>query len=288
MATDSEKKAKISEKLRNKYRLVILNDDTFEEKLSLKLSRLNVFFIVGFAMIFLIASTILLIAFTPLREYIPGYSSTTLRQRALNLVRTSDSLQQQLTYNERYLLNIRNIIEGKPAINFNDSLLSDSTVKAELNREISAEDQALREFVEEEERFNLNTRNKGALSPVNFSFFTPVKGIISNSFDPNEGHLGLDIVARKNEVIKAVQDGIVIFAEWTAETGHVIIVQHPGEFLSVYKHNSSLLKTQGELVKAGEPVAVIGNSGELSTGPHLHFELWYNGNPVNPQSYINF
>lgn len=287
MASEKDKK-KLRQKLRSKYRLVILNDDNFEEKLSLKLSRLNVFFFVGFASIFLVASTILLIAFTPLREYIPGYSSTALRQKALQLVRTTDSLQQQLAYNDRYLLNIKNIVQGKPALNFKDTAMSDSTVKAELSRSITPEEQELREFVEEEERFNLASNGEDELDPVNFSFFTPAKGLLNNEFNPGEGHLGVDIVARENEVIKAVQDGIVIFSEWTSETGHVIIAQHPGSFISVYKHNSALLKEQGELVKAGEPIAIIGNSGELSSGPHLHFELWYKGNPVDPRSYISF
>lgn len=275
-------------KLRNKYRLVILNDETFEEKLSLKLSRLNVFFITGFLMIFLITSTILLIAFTPLREYIPGYSSTALRRRAFDLAMATDSLERQLTYNQRYLLNIRHIIEGKPLISFNDSAYSDSLVTAHLNKSISKEDSILRQMVEEEERFNIATISDEKVPRVNLSFFTPVKGLITNGFDPRESHLGVDVVAKKDEVIKASQDGIVVFSEWTSETGYVIILQHANNFLSVYKHNSSLLKEQGEPVKAGEPVAVIGNSGELTTGPHLHFELWYEGNPVNPEDYIAF
>jgi len=288
MKAENDKK-KLREKLRNKYRLVILNDDTFEEKLSLKLSRLNVFFIVGFASIFLVASTILLIAFTPLREYIPGYSSTALRQKALELVQTTDSLENQLSYNQRYLLNIRNIVEGKPTIDFSDTLIADSTIQAELSKETSPEDQALRAFVEEEERFNISgSADKSVIDPVSFSFFSPIKGLVSNIFNPGEDHLGVDIVAGENEVIKSVQDGIVIFSEWTSETGHVIIIQHPGDFISVYKHNSALLKEQGELVKAGEPVAIIGNSGELTSGPHLHFELWFDGNPVNPENYVNF
>ncbi len=279
---------KLVAKLRNKYRLVILNDETFEEKLSLKLSRLNVFFITGFLMIFLITSTILLIAFTPLREYIPGYSSTALRRKAFDLAVVTDSLEHQLNYNERYLLNIRNIIEGKPTINFADTAYSDSVIQARLDKSISREDSMLRQLVEEEERFNLATLNDDQLPRTNLSFFTPVKGLITNGFDPSESHLGVDVVARKDEVIKASQDGIVVFSEWTSETGYVIIVQHANNFLSVYKHNSSLLKEQGEPVRAGEPVAIIGNSGEFTTGPHLHFELWYEGNPVNPENYISF
>lgn len=289
MAKDkSSNQKKIAYKLRNKYRLVILNDDTFEEKLSLKLSRLNVFFIVGFMIIFLITATTLLIALTPLREYIPGYSSTALRRKAFELTLTTDSLERQIGYNERYLLNIRNILEGKPTINFADTSMSDSLVKVQLNRSISREDSMLRLMVEEEEQFNLAAGNTKDISFTNLSFFSPVKGLITNDFNPQENHLGVDIVARKNEIIKSCQDGIVIFSEWTSETGYTLIIQHRGNFISVYKHNSSLLKEQGETVRAGEPIAIIGNSGELTTGPHLHFELWYDGNPVNPENYISF
>ncbi|MDZ7845624.1 MAG: M23 family metallopeptidase [Owenweeksia sp.] len=280
-------KSKLALKLRNKYRLVILNDETFEEKLSLKLSRLNVFFIVGFLMIFLIISTTLLIAFTPIREYIPGYSSTALRRKAFDLALATDSIEQQLAYNERYLLNIRNIVEGKPMINFADTAMSDSLIDVELNKNITKEDSMLRAYVEEEERFNISQMETGN-KPANLSFFTPVKGLITSAFDPQEDHLGIDIVAKADEVIKAAQEGIVIFSGWTAETGYVIILRHAGGFISAYKHNSSLMKEQGEIVKAGEPLAIIGNSGEYTSGPHLHFELWYEGNPVNPENYISF
>jgi len=289
MANDKPKeKKKLVTKLRNKYRLVILNDDTFEEKLSLKLSRLNVFFVVGILAVTLIAGTTVLIAFTPLKEYIPGYSSTSLRRKAFNLALEADSLKSQITYNQRYLLNIKNIIDGKPIINFNDSLVSDSVIKAELDFSVSKQDSQLRNFVEEAEQFDIAPAAERPTKKKGFSFFVPAKGLITSAFDAENEHFGVDIVAKKNEVIKSCQDGVVIFSEWTAETGHVIVIQHPKEFLSVYKHNSALLKKQGELVKAGEPIAVIGNSGELSTGPHVHFELWYNGNPVNPENYISF
>jgi murein DD-endopeptidase MepM/ murein hydrolase activator NlpD len=280
-------KKNFGQKLRSKYRLVILNDDTFEEKLSIKLSRLNVFFLVGVSTIFLIAATTLLIAFTPLREYIPGYSSTSLKRTALSLVNETDSLKRQLTYNQRYLLNIQNILEGRPALDFADTTLSDSAVAEQLNTGITKADEELRAFVENEERFNLSSEE----SKQNFkslSFFTPVNGLVTNEFSAEETHYGIDIVAQKNEVIKAAQDGVVIFSEWTAETGHVLIIQHAHDFITVYKHNSALLKKQGSLVKVGEPIAIIGNSGELSTGPHLHFELWYKGNPINPKSYVVF
>ena len=280
---------KIVHKLRNKYRLVILNDDTFEEKLSLKLSRLNVFLMSGFGAVFLIAATTLLIAFIPLREYIPGYSSTELRKQANELTFTTDSLQQQLTFNQRYLLNLRNIISGKPVINFGDTAVADSTITAELDKSISREDSVLRNMVEEEERFNLDAGADESHLPLSgISFFIPVKGLVTNEYNVEQDHFGVDIVAQKNEVIKATQDGIVVFSGWTTETGHVLVLQHRQNLLSIYKHNSALLKKEGELVKVGEPIGIIGNSGELSSGPHLHFELWYNGNPVDPRNFMTF
>jgi murein DD-endopeptidase MepM/ murein hydrolase activator NlpD len=288
MADENTKdKASLAKKLRNKYRLVILNDDTFEEKLSLKLSRLNVFFLVGVSTIVLITGTTLLIAFTPLREYIPGYSSTALRQKAMNLSEATDSLRLQLAYNQRYLLNIKNIVEGKPVIDYSDTLVTDSVIISQLNTGVSERDSALRDFVEEAERFDLVSTNEARTAKA-LSFFTPVSGLVTDGFNPRTNHLGVDVVTKKDEVIKSAQEGVVVFAEWTAETGHVLVIQHTQDFLTIYKHNSALLKKQGSLVKAGEPIAIIGNSGELSSGPHLHFELWYKGNALDPVEYIGF
>lgn len=146
----------------------------------------------------------------------------------------------------------------------------------------------LRAYVENEEAFDVSAQVKPSTSSVSANFFTPLKGLVTQSFDPEKDHLGTDVVANENEVIYSALDGIVVFSEWTAETGYVLIIQHANQFISAYKHNSSLLKRQGELVQSGEPIAVIGNTGELSSGPHLHFELWFDGFPVNPENYIDF
>jgi len=288
MAKERKESNKVITKLRNKYRLVILNDDTFEEKLSFKLSRLNVFVVSGLSGILLIVGTTLLIAFTPLREYIPGYSSTKLKRDALRLASVTDSIESQLAYNSRYLQNIQGVISGRAPIDFSDSLVVDSINQSDLEFSPSEEDSVLRKLVEEEERFNIPVENENRLKLQSLNFFSPIKGLVTNTFNPEEDHLGVDVVAKENEVIKASQDGRVIFSEWTAETGYVLIIQHAEKFISVYKHNSALLKSQGEEVTAGEPIAFIGNSGELSSGPHLHFELWFNGYPVDPQEYILF
>ncbi|WP_421751402.1 M23 family metallopeptidase [Croceimicrobium sp.] len=288
MASEKKESKKLITKLRNKYRLVILNDDTFEEKLSFKLSRLNVFVVSGLSVILLIAGTTLLIAFTPLREYIPGYSSTALKRDAIRLAQVTDSLENQLNYNSLFLKNIQGVINGQEPLDLSDDQVVDSLNQSQINLSISKDDSLLRKMVEEEEQFNIPVEGRRRLNLESLNFFIPIKGLVTQSFNPEEEHLGIDIVAKENEVIKATQDGRVIFAEWTAETGYVMIIQHAEKFISVYKHNSALLKSQGQDVSSGEPIAIIGNSGELSSGPHLHFELWYNGYAVDPQEYISF
>lgn len=281
-----KKKKGLLKRLRNKYRLVVLNDETFEEKVSLKLSRLNVFLVLSTAAVLLVGSTILLVAFTPLREYIPGYASTELRRKAVQLSVRTDSLQQVLAYNERYLQNIQNIINGKPVDPVDRDLTDSTKVDGNLSPNISDADSSLRKYVEEEDKFNISNRQNTSLTSL--SFMAPVKGLVSSSFNQNVEHYGVDVTARKNTPIKACMSGTVIFADWTTETGYVLLIQHTQEIISVYKHCSALLKNEGDFVRTGEAIAIIGNSGENTSGPHLHFELWHEGNPVNPESYISF
>jgi murein DD-endopeptidase MepM/ murein hydrolase activator NlpD len=284
---EKEKKSKtFYKRLRNKYRLVVLNDETFEEKISLKLSRLNVFLVLTTVALMLIGSTILLIAFTPLREYIPGYASTELRRKAVELTLRTDSIELVLAANERYLQNINNVIAGRPLDDLTLKVTDTAEATGDLTPKISEADSSLRQIVEEEERFNISNKPDAGL--LNISFMAPVKGVISSSFNKTENHFGVDITAGKNTPIKACMTGSVVFADWTTQSGYVVIVQHSKEIVSVYKHCSALLKKQGDYVQTGEAIAIIGNSGEHSTGPHLHFELWHLGNPVNPESYVSF
>jgi murein DD-endopeptidase MepM/ murein hydrolase activator NlpD len=284
-------------KLRNKYRLVISNEDTFEEKFSFRLSRLNVFVFTGTIAILLIIATTFLIAFTPLREYIPGYTDVTLRKRVIQLERLADSLETDLNRKSEYLNNIKNIIEGRYVATEEDTtVVSSESARDEdygnVNYTRSPEDSILRQEYEGSNKYELfyndNHEVAAKSSRSSFIFLNPLKGIATNEFDVSKQHYGIDIVSKENEVVKATLDGIVIFSEWTVETGYVISIQHQGMFVSTYKHNSALLKKQGSTVKAGEPIAIVGESGELTTGPHLHFELWYNGTPVNPRDYISF
>jgi murein DD-endopeptidase MepM/ murein hydrolase activator NlpD len=283
-------KKKIYRKLRNKFRLVIMNDETFEEKVSLTLSPLNVFVFTGTIIISLITFTIYIIAFTPLREYIPGYADINMQRKLLTLTQKTDSLLQTVNFQDRYMLNLRNVING---IAGNDSAENIASRQVRFDtiqfRAASAEDSLLRTEIESQDRFTLTTGPAGPASSISsFYFFTPVKGTITNEFNDRSKHYGIDIVASPNEVIKTTLDGTVVMAHWTSETGYVIAVQHSNNIFSIYKHNSALLKSPGDYVKAGQVIAIIGNTGELTTGPHLHFELWYNGSPVNPVDYMTF
>lgn len=282
-------KKKIYRKLRNKYRLVIMNDETFEEKISITLSPLNVFVFTGTIIITLITFTIYIIAFTPLREYIPGYADINMQRKLITLTYKTDSLMRSVEVRDRYLANLRNVINGdageNPAGQKTDLVRYD-TIQFHPP---SAADSMIRTEIESQDRFTLTGGSSVPASSLrNFYFFTPLKGTVTSSFNSKTKHYGIDIVASPNEVIKTTLDGTVVLADWTSETGYVIAVQHSNNLFSVYKHNSALLKTSGDFVKAGEVIAIIGNSGELTTGPHLHFELWYNGSPVNPIDYMTF
>jgi len=284
----AKKDRNIADKLLHKYRLVILNEDTFEERLAIKLTRLNVFVIVSITGIFLILLTTLLIAFTPLREYIPGYSSTALKLQATELNYKTDSLQRVLAMNDKYLNSIKRVLEGDVStVDFNrDSIIEATKIEAgEADLNPSKEDSLLREKVDKEDKYNLF---ESATTKANFVLFPPANGTISQEYNIQEKHYAVDIVVPRDTPIKATADGVVIFSEWTTETGYVIIMEHSYGLISVYKHNASLTKSQGDLVKSGEVIATAGSTGELTTGPHLHFELWSDGYPINPTNFIDF
>lgn len=285
---NSKKNQKKLQKLKNKYRLVILNDDTFEEKISLRLSQLNVFTIVGLVSLLLIVLVIILIAFTPLREFIPGYANVNIRKEGIRNTFRADSMEISMAQKDLYIDNLRHIIQGD-SIYFDEKTVVDTTVNYQnITNTPIPEDSILRNMIESEERYNLFSVTEGASNISSFIFFSPLKGTVTNRFNLKKQHFGIDIVAPKNETIKATLDGTVIFAGWTSETGYVIQLQHDDNLVSIYKHNSVLHKKEGDYVRAGEVIAIVGNSGELSTGPHLHFELWYNGTPLNPEDYMMF
>lgn len=286
--TAKRKEKKFTKKMLHKYRMVILNEDTFEERFAIRLTRLNVFVIASISSILVVAGTIFLIAFTPLREYIPGYSSTKLKRQAMALSFKTDSLQHIIDVNEKYFGSIKSVLTGDvKTVAFNkDSILKAANAETEhLNIKASKQDSILREKVDKEDKYNLF---ESALSDSNFILFPPVNGTISQGYNVKERHYAIDIIVAKNTPVKATADGTVIFAEWTTDTGYVVIIEHSYELISVYKHNVSLSKVQGDVVKAGEVIAMAGNTGEYTTGPHLHFELWSKGYPINPTNFIDF
>jgi murein DD-endopeptidase MepM/ murein hydrolase activator NlpD len=270
-----------------KYRFVVLNENTFEEMLSYRLSRLNVFMILSISAILLIAATYLIISVTPLKEYIPGYDSTAMRRQAINNTYLIDSLQQQLFLNERYITSIADALSGNVDLEDmpSSALIDDMDQLEELGFSTNKQDSILRAEVAQEDRFNLF---ETAGTERNFTLFTPVTGVITQGYSPSESHFAVDISVPEKTPIKAVSDGTVILAEWTTETGYVVIIKHQQNLISVYKHSESLAVSQGDLVLSGEVISFAGSTGVLSTGPHLHLELWSDGYPINPTELIEF
>ena len=288
MTEEKENKKKFLQRLRHRYRLVVMNDDTFEENFSLRLTPLGLVILLGSVTIVMVMIVTSLIAFTPLREYIPGYADVGMRRELTNLALRSDSLEQALIEQNMFNENIANVLKGN--IQADTSKTRPETKEyAKLKLYASQKEAALKQSIESQDKYSLAygaESNKNGIS--NFFFFTPIKGVVSEQFKSKEQHYGVDIVGPENEPIKATLDGTVILATWSSETGYTITVQHSNNLISVYKHNSVLLKKVGDYVKAGEPIAIIGNSGEQTTGPHLHFELWYNGSAIDPQGYMVF
>lgn len=290
------RKKTFSERLKTKYYFIIRKEENFEEKLSIRLSPIGLFLTTGGIAVLLIVLVIWVVAFTPLREYIPGYADVNVHKNLIMLSNKTDSLSEALQAREAYLDNLKRILSGQPGRS--DSGVSqqktDTVAASQAGKFIapSHDDSMLRSEVESQNPYNVATNfamgSKSADNINNYFFFTPLKGIVTNGFTPSKGHFGVDIVCKENEAIKATLDGTVILSTWTLATGNVIIIQHSNNLISVYEHNSVLLKKAGDYVKAGDVIAIVGNTGELTTGPHLHFELWYRGNPVNPQQYMEF
>lgn len=287
MAKNKKQKGNFKKKLTNKFSLVVLNEDTFEERFSLKLSRLNVFVFGGFFSVLLMILTIVLIAFTPIKEYIPGYSSTLLKTNALNATLKADSLKIQLSILENYTKALRPVLTGELKTETIDSLLLEQERRIINENELDATkaDSLFRESVDRRDRFPIINNIQ---SNVDLVFFAPLNGQISQTFDPSTKHFAVDILANTGAPVKAIADGTVIFSGWTTETGYVLILKHSNNYISVYKHNGNLLKEQSDFVQSGEAIASVGSTGELTTGPHLHFEIWSDGYAVDPVKYIDF
>ena len=288
------KKAKIKDKIRKKYRVVVYSNDTYEEKAHFKLTLLNFFNILVASSVLLIVLVTYLIAFTPLREYIPGYTDVSLNRRVYEMERRADSLELVFKQKDLYINNLKKIINGEDFETDSVNSLLPKSSKTNFDNIViknSEQDSLFRIGYEEETRNNLFGNR--IMSDVSqefklVSFFAPINGIVTQHFNREAKHFGTDLVASNNSVIKATADGTVIYSDWTVDNGYCIGIQHNGNLFSIYKHNAVLLKEEGDFVNAGDAIAIYGNSGSLSTGPHLHFELWYNGTPLNPEDYISF
>lgn len=267
-------------------RLLVVNEETLEEVFSLRLTLVNVFVVATLGAILIIFVTTYIIAFTPLREYIPGYASTNLKKEAVALAVKTDSLTNLLQANDIHLLAIKNVLTGKLETTqyTTDSILPEVENNIQVPGPSPAENK-LREEVVKEDKYNIFEQARPNSSLV---FFAPVRGLITEKYNTNNKHYAVDVAVAKNTPIKAVLGGSVIFANWTPTEGNVIIIRHSDGFISVYKHAASLTKTQGDVVRSGEAIALAGSTGTASTGIHLHFELWKDGYPINPQKFITF
>ena len=271
-------------KVLKKYRFVIMTNDSYEERFSLKLNRLSVFAFVWVVVFFCVFLAILLLT-TSLTDYVPGKASEDVQKELILLSEQSDSLLAILNSQHTYMENVRNIISGNKLIS-PQIIESNKNIEDEISFEKSIEDSILRATVEYEDKGVIRTNTENYTEVL--MFFPPIEGMITDQFNPKTKHFGIDLVAKEKTRISTVLEGTVIISNWTAETGYLIGVQHKNNYISIYKHNSILLKDVGDFVNIGEPIAIIGNSGELSSGPHLHFELWHRGEPVNPENYILF
>lgn len=296
MTTEEPKESffkRIFRNLHYKYKLIVMNESTFEERWTIRLSRMNVLIIYVMLSLFSVAFTIFLIWITPLKEYIPGYASVEkVKQVYINELIT-DSIEIKLRQHELYIKNFNNrILLGKD-LQDDDTLIGVAKEGVDYDNipdTKSKDDSLLRTEWENEKNYDIvyTPSNRRSSGISKFVFYTPLHGSIINGYDAKTSHYGIDILGRKDETIQATLDGTVIFAGWTYEYGYIISIQHDDNLISVYKHTSTLLKKEGDMVKAGESIAIIGNTGELTSGPHLHFELWYHRKPMNPANFINF
>jgi murein DD-endopeptidase MepM/ murein hydrolase activator NlpD len=274
------------QRLLSKYRLVVLNESTYEERFSYKLNKLNVFLLISLVSLLIIVSTVCLIAFTSIKEYIPGYDSTVLRNTAIRNIETLDSLFSVVDKNQAYVNSIGSVILGETTKQ--DLQKEKQRLRVDLSSiefKTNKEDSLLREAVKKEDRFNVL---ESASSKVKFVLMSPITGKVTSKFDYSIKHFGTDVAAPTNTPVKSVAKGTVILAEWTIQTGYVVIIEHSFGLTSVYKHNDSGLVNQGDTVDSGQVIALSGNTGELTTGPHLHFELWRDGSPINAEDYVSF
>ena len=277
------------EKKSKTFRLAFIDNKTHQHLVTLNFTRTTFFITVVSILVVLCAVIYSIIAFTPVRTFIPGYPDARSKRAAIQNAITIDSLENVIFRWELYSENLRRAVEGEEPVKIDSLIKAQNTSRSEsLDMEkIARQDSLLREHVKEEEQFGISDRGRKDLPIEGLHFFTPLKGVVSQGYDPVI-HPYIDIAAPEGSVVKATLDGTVIFAGWSDDAGHTIQIQHDGDIVSIYKHNDKLLKKTGDKVTAGTPIALVGNTGELTTGDHLHFELWHKGQTVDPTAYIKF
>ena len=276
----------IKRQTRSKYRLAVVKEDSYEEKFALSLSKRNIFLVISFIAFLVISITTLFIFYTPIREYIPGYDTTKIRMQAIENLDKIDSIMISLQKNKQFIESFSRTINGDEFVSiYADNQKLENIDLNELEVNINIEDSILRKIVETEDRFNIieSENNKISLDLV-----SPANGIISEGFNLSDGHFGVDVVLKERTPIKSVSDGIVIFSAWTLNYGYTVVVYHKNKLTSIYKHNESIKVEKGDFVMSGEVIALSGNTGDLTTGPHLHFEIWDSKGPLNPEDLISF
>ncbi|MEN9444054.1 MAG: hypothetical protein RIS47_944 [Bacteroidota bacterium] len=276
---------------RNKYLIIVYDSDTLKEYFKFKMSKLNIATLLILALLFAGMTWFFLFKYSFFRDLIGYQSDPEMKRSIVYNAERMDSLEAQIRIRDQYYDNLKRIIRGEVPVDKPSKVNAQALEYEQIEFAKSKHDSVLRKQIEDEEQLNLSFvdgENRSTNSLQSLHFFVPIRGIITNAFNAGQGHLGIDIVAEANKPILSTLAGTVVYADWSMETGYVIEIQHENNLISFYKHNSSLLKKVGDRVKAGESIAIIGNSGELTTGPHLHFEIWMNGVAINPENYVVF
>lgn len=278
-------------RLKHRFRVTVVNDTMYEEIFHIRISLLHVIVGLGFLALLLVLITSYLIAFTSIKEWIPGYPDGNVRSEIIANALRLDSIETELDKRDNFIRSLQIMIGGGEygtATDTIDSAVGTTTHFDTIIMQITEEELAFRTEIENEERFSLGL----GIKPTNkeyYHFYPPVSsGYVINSFNEKEHHYGIDVVTKKDAQVMAVLDGVVIFTDWTINTGHVVAIQHANNLMSIYKHNSVLLCKQGDYIRTGQVIANVGNTGHETTGPHLHFEMWRAGTPLNPEDFIQF
>lgn len=288
----SKKKKNIASRLVKHYKCMLVDENTQDVKISIRLNLLNLLLIFALVSIIIVVSTFLTIRYSPLKNYFLPHSEITselkYKRELLKLNERIYAIEDSLAYNQLFIKHLQKVVSGDFKATQVDSLMTKKTSNFVNNDELKAshEDSIFRIQIAKEELEDLTQDNKSKTNP--YLLFTPVKGVLTAGYDLTVNHYAVDIAAKSGESVKAIEKGTIIFADWNPETGNSIVIRHANDMISQYKHMSKVFKKAGYEVKRGEVIAIVGSSGELSTGPHLHFELWIKGKAVDPEKYIDF